>query len=46
MTLKKIKQNTKTFTANTIILIDAENTNNVETVQIEQHTDAVTPYIK
>ena len=39
MTLEKLRQITNTLPADTIILIDAEDTHNVETINIEYHTD-------
>lgn len=39
MTLEKLRQITNTLPADTIILIDAADTYEVETVNIEYHTD-------
>lgn len=39
MTLEKLRQIANNLPADTIILIDAEEVNDVETINIEYHTD-------
>lgn len=39
MTLEKLRQITNTLPADTIILIDTEDINEVETINIEYHAD-------